>query len=252
MPSGLFAIIPGFGGPNVDTKIEILRLNLRAIQAYTWQHLKLRICVYDDTQLPLAITNLPFVEVVREPGIVGEFLMRHADPSTIEPCFDTVLMLLDDVLLASPFPWDNIFKWKNEFHLDIMSPALTKDSKFVYPYMLQNTETSPAYTLRIMRVCEFFCYIMDRASYTRFYSHLDNNNPWLWGLDLIMEKHLHLRVGIMNTVLMKHFYQGECYKCRPDKKPTDGYNYVLQKYGEDGDEALRNQQHTKYIIFQCS
>lgn len=251
-PKGLFVIIPGFGGPNVATKVDILSRNLATIQTYPWQFIKVRICVYDDTELPESITSLPFVEIVRERGIVAEFLIRHAKPDEIDPCYDMILMLLDDILLGTPIPWMKMFGWKHDLGLDILSPVLTKDSKYVYPYMLQNTETRPYHILRVVRVCEFFCYFIDRDAYRRFYMHFDANNPWMWGLDLIMDRHLKLKVGLMNTVLMKHFFHGDAYKLRPDAKPTDGYDYVLAKYGENGDQALRDQSHTKYIIFECS
>lgn len=247
-PKGLFVIIPGFGGPNVDTKLEILHRNLTTIRSYPWENLLVRICVYDDSQLPEWLTMDENVEIIRERGIIGQFLINYAKPEHIDTPYDTVMMLLDDILLGTPLPWQKVFQWKNDFNLDIISPSLSVDSKFVYPYMLQNPDAP--YCVKVVRVCEFFCYIMDRNTYARYHQHVDVNNPWMWGLDLIIERHLGLRVGLMNQVLMKHFFHGDCYSLRPDHTPYDGYNYVLQKYGENGDESLRNQKHTKYLIFE--
>lgn len=246
----LFVIIPGFGGPNADTKLDILRRNISTIRAYPWKRLLVRICVYDDTLLPSWLTDDRDIQIIRQHGIIGEFLVKYAKPDDIDPSFDTVMMLLDDILLGTPLPWDKVFQWKKDFNLDIISPCLSKDSKFVYPYMLQNTD-SP-YSLKVVRVCEFFCYIMDRVAYAKYHSHVDMNNPWMWGLDLIMEKHLKLRVALMNQVLMKHFFHGQCYSQHPNRTPYEGYEYVLSKYGENGDEDLRNQQHTKYLIFDIA
>lgn len=245
----LFAIIPGFGAPHVETKLSILKRNLDVLQRYAWSHLQIRICVYDDTELPAWVTHHPCVQVVREPGIVGDFLIRHATPDDVD-AYDYVFMLLDDILLSTDFPWHHIIVWKRDFGFNIMSPTLTSDSKYVYRYMLQDSES--ACTLRSVRVCEFFCYFMDASSYKRYYQHLDTNNPWMWGLDLIIDKHMNLSVGLMNWVTMKHFFHGDSYAMHPDKSPCDGYNHVLKKYGEKDDIELRNQQHTKYIIHDVS
>lgn len=250
--TGLFVIIPGFGSPNLNVKLEILKMNLRVIQDYDWKHLKVRICVYDDSPLPSWLTSLDFVDIIREKGIVAEYLIRHAKPEDIDPCYDVIMMLLDDILLLSPFSWHQVLQWKQDLKLDIMSPVLSHDSAHVYKYMLQDTATRPIHTVRIMRVCEFFCYILDPVAYRQFYPHFDEKNPWMWGLDLIMERHLKLRIGLMNTVVMKHFFQGDSYLLRPDVKPTDGYVELLKKYGENGDENLRAQQHTKYVVFHVS
>lgn len=248
MTESIFVIIPGFGGPNVATKLEILRNNISVIESYSWNKITIRICVYDDTVMPLWVLENANIEIIREPGIVAEFMIRHAHPDAIgQP---TIFMgVLDDILLDSQLPWENVLKWQKDLQLDILSPCLTLDSKHVYKYMLHNPQ-QPMFTLRMTRVCEFFCYIMPFESYKRYYPHLDVNNPWMWGLDLILEKKLNMRTGIMNTVLMKHFYHNECYVQRPDRNPGDGYVYTLRKYGEPNDEELRNQQHTKYVIYE--
>lgn len=247
--SSLFVVIPGFGAPNVAAKLQILEHNLSTISAHPWKCLTIRICVYDDTELPSWITSNPNVHVVREKGIVGEFLMRHANPVNIPSEYEMIMMIMDDILLATPLPWENVLQWQNDFQLDILSPSLTHDSKHVYKYMLQDTVTQPVYTLRITRVCEFFCYLMTRNAFERYYQHIDPHNPWLWGLDIILERHLHMRIGLMNTVLMKHFFQSQGYHSRPDVPPMNGYHYTLKKYGELDEEVLRNQKHTKYIIY---
>lgn len=251
-PPSLFVVIPGFGAPNVSAKLQILEKNLQVITSYDWRHLLIRICVYDDTPLPDWVTQHPNLELIRERGIVAEFLIRHANPSTIPPHFNYFMGLMDDILLGTPFPWPRVLRWMDELKLDIISPSLTHDSKHVYKYMLQDASSQPLYHLRMTRVCEFFCYIMPRASYDRYYTHLDPQNPWLWGLDIILERHLQMRVALMNVVLMKHFFQSEGYQARPDKPPMDGYHYTLKKYGEFDEEVLRNQKHTKYIIYDAT
>ncbi len=248
--SSLFVVIPGFGGPNVATKLQILEKNVGLIMTHPWKRILIKICVYDDSELPEWVTNHPHIQVIREKGIVAEFLIRHANPQNMPEEFDLFMGIMDDILLGTPFPWHTILGWMEDFQLDIISPSLTHDSKHVYRYMLQDMASQPPYTLRMTRVCEFFCYIMPRDSFTRYYQHLDVNNPWLWGLDIILERHLNMRVGMMNTILMKHFFQSQGYQVRPDAPPMDGYHYTLKKYGEFDEEVLRNQKHTKYVIYE--
>lgn len=249
-PSSLFVVIPGFGAPNVATKLQILQQNLNLITSHPWTRLKITICVYDDTEFPEWVINHPHIQIIREKGIVAEFLIRHANPQIIPDEYDLFMGLMDDILLGAPFPWTQVLTWMDDFKLDIISPSLTQDSKHVYKYMLQDTASQPHYTLRITRVCEFFCYIMPRSSFNRYYQHLDAKNPWLWGLDIILERRLHMRVAMMNTVVMKHFFQSQGYHARPDAPPMDGYHYTLKKYGELDEEVLRAQKHTKYVIYQ--
>lgn len=246
--SSLFVLIPGFGEPNVATKLDILYTNIQTMKQYPWAHLLIRICVYDDTLLPSWLIQDANVEIVRQPGIVADFIRECAIPQTLyDNKFDYVMLLLDDVLLTKSFPWQDVLRWKKELNIDIISPSLSHDSKHVYKYMLQNR--SMYSTLRITRVCEMFCYFMDIASFTRYYQHMDASNPWLWGLDLILDMKLGLSTAIMDTVVMKHFFHGEGYLQRPDKLPTDGYNYTLAKYGVT-DAEVRDQQHTKYVVFE--
>jgi hypothetical protein len=244
MPS-LFVIIPGYGAPHANIKEQILRYNLQHILAYKWSDIKITICAYDETPLPHDITDLPCVNVVREAGLPGDFLMRHATPASTAK-YDYVLILYDDILLQPNVDFARIMEIKEFFNLNIISPSLTQDSQHVYKYML--TSPDSPYEFKITPVCELFCYFMDHASFATYYEHLDDKNPWLWGLDLILHRHIKLKVGIMNTMTMKHFFQGTAYAYHPDRPPTDGYNHTLKKYNEESDFAWRDQPAAFYYI----
>jgi hypothetical protein len=61
--ASLFVIIPGYGGPNVETKRRILISNVKTIRSGGWGRVHIRICCYDDSDIP------PFdsdIEVIRE------------------------------------------------------------------------------------------------------------------------------------------------------------------------------------------
>jgi hypothetical protein len=71
----------------------------------------------------------------------------------------------------------------------------------------------------------------------------------MWGLDMLLYKHIDLKLGIVNHMTMKHWYKNENYSTRTDVNPCDGYNYILDKYKETTD-ALANQPSILYIILQ--
>lgn len=226
MPS-LFVIIPGFGSPNLQVKKQVLRYNLERIRSYPWSTVSVTICVYDDSD----VTDMsdPDITFVREKGVVGQFIKRHAPPDVVRT-FDYILILLDDVLLQPNVSFENIIKNKELLRLDIISPTLSLDSKFVYKYML--TRPDDAFDIKVTSFCELFCFFMDPAAYAVYYPHIDEvNNPWLWGLDLILWYIMGLRVGMCNHMTMKHFYYHTCYKDNPEHNPFEGFKSCMDKYG---------------------
>lgn len=244
----IFVLITGYGKPQVDLKQQILKLNIDKIAQYPWSRADIHICIYDDTSMNIFHENLN-IHIHREPGIVGDFSRRHITQENLKG-YDYVLLLLDDILLMPDVEWCKIIEYKKEFLLDIVSPSLTLDSKHVYKYML--TDTNAQYTLKISPACEYFAYFMDPSSALRYVSHLESVNPWGWGMDLILYRHINLRVGILNKMTMKHFIERSCYDLHLDKLPTEGYNSVLKKYGENGDKELTMLPNAFYYIFESA
>ena len=113
--------------------------------------------------------------------------------------------------------------------------------------MLHNPHHSSE-ALCITTVLEYFCYFMRPTSYQKYYHHINGErNPWMWGLDMLLHRHIHLKLGIINHMTMKHWYKNESYKYRPDANPGDGYNYIIERYNETSD-SLANQCAILYII----
>jgi hypothetical protein len=249
LPS-LFVLIPGFGKPNESVKTQVLSHNIRKICSYNWASLKIRVCIYDDTELPKNIIDIPCVDVQRSKGLPGTFIKEYAHPDEVTVAYDLILILYDDILLMPDVDMEKMIELKDFFHLDIVSPTLTLDSQYVYKYML--TEPESNYDMKISPCCEIFCFLFDKTSYRKYYEHVDAKmNPWLWGLDLILYKQFGLRVGLINTMTMKHLFANTSYQSNQEHDPKIGYFQTMAKYGIDH-TILKDQPVAFFYIKQSS
>lgn len=243
----LYVLISGFGLPHWDHKVEILKNNLEKIHdSKVWKKVQVCICQYSDPtlyQLPKELMDLYSIEIIYEKGIVGEFIHRYASPDCIAN-YDYILCLLDDIELQQ-INWNPMIHYVKALEFDLLSPALSSDSKYQYTYMLQ--EPYNLATIKVTACCEYFCIFANTRNFKKYYEHVDPNNPWMWGLDLILTKHLGLKVGVVNTMVMKHWYKNECYQDRPDISPMIGYDAIVAKFGETK-EALAEQKAVLYYV----
>ena len=222
----LFVLVPGFGEPHSEEKLRILRNNIAYIRSGPWSSIKIVVACYDDTPI-----DHEGVEVVRQKGIVSDFILRLAHPDTLSE-FDHILLVLDDVEFVGPhMPWEDILLLKSLSRADIISPTMTRDSKIQYEYMLsQNSNVT-----RVSRICEFFCYLMDtHRSYRTYYERLlDPENPWMWGADLVLHRCGGLGVGLVDDFQVRHWYKGESYQTVRDRDPHKDMERYLAKKGID-------------------
>lgn len=245
----LYVLITGFGPPHWEHKIKILENNINKIQSYPWTKLNITICQYvshEEYQIPEDLINKYNLDVIYQPGIVGQFIKRHAKPENIKE-FDYLLLLLDDIELIN-IDFAKMIKYQAEFNLDIISPSLTRDSKFQYPYLLQDTHN---YHLKITNVCEYFCMFFKKEHFHTYYEYIYDDNPWMWGLDLILVKHLGLKIAVLNQMAMKHWYKNESYSSRPDVNPAEGFHRFISRFNETPD-SLATQVAVKYFIVDNS
>lgn len=241
----LLVIVPGFGDPHWDHKVDLFRSNLRNLRTHAGWTVQVLVAQYTaDKELPPDLLGDPAIRVERGPGIVGEFIQHLAPPNTVCNAFDYVLLLLDDIELMDDIDWGRVLRWKRDLNLDIMSPSLTTDSKHIYDYMMREKETN--IHMKIVPACEMFCYLMDVAAYARWWSFLDDQNPWLWGMDLILHRKMGLKVGLMQTYSMRHHYQNTCYDTTRRNAARDFGAYIA-RFGETQD-SLSNQPNTLYWV----
>ena len=249
MSAKLFVIIPGFGGPHYEKKIQILQNNISILQSSDWSQLDIRVCVYDEaimSYVPMELINHPNITWIHKRGIVGQFIHEFATPELVS-LYDYILIILDDIELYPSVDFKKIVATDKILKMDIYSPCMTLDSKFQFKYMLHIPDQPPS--IKITPACEAFCYFMRSDVYPSYWKHIDpQRNPWIWGLDMCLLKCLGLRACIFNHMEMKHWYKNECYHMRPDSNPCDGYNSVIEKFGVTSEE-LADQPAILYWIF---
>jgi hypothetical protein len=252
---GLYVLIPGFGAPHLDHKLAILENNLGVlndlVDAALFPDIYLTLCIYDTD--PETLTRVhekihtclsPTVRctIHKAPGIVGEFMLRHAAPESLEAAGIThCFLLLDDVELTRK-SWDWT-KWTTDydrFHLNLLSPSMTRDSKYLFAYMLHHPAPACGDRIAITSAAEMFCYYMDMPTWRRYYAELSPNLPLLWGIDLVLTKHLGFRVGVSHYATFKHHYQTVPTDDDTTRHRFQQMQTYLKKFGET-QESLSHQ-----------
>lgn len=245
--ASLYVLITGFGAPHYEHKVDILRNNLKKIHEYPWK--KVDICIYqysdsDKYRIPIDLMVEYNINVIYQPGIVGQFLKQGVVAEKIKE-YDYILTLLDDVELMNP-KWDTMIDYIKEFQFDLLSPCLTQDSKYQYEYMRYDEKLPVG--LKVTPCCEYFCFFADTQRFQSYWMALEDKNPWMWGLDLILRKHLNIRVAIVTWFQMKHWYKNESYQDRPDVNPVEGFKYMMEKYNETADSLAQQCPIMYYIV----
>lgn len=250
MTPSLHVFISGFGSPHLQEKLAILRNNMANINRYHWSRVHYTICCYDNTDLS-DYEGFGNVTIIRDRLIVGQYIEKYLVPNTPSTEFDYLLCILDDIELQENVDWEKIIHYTNYFDIDILTPSITLESKFQFRYMLHEPQYKQS-VIKITAALEYFCYFMRPSSYKKYHPHLNGvRNPWMWGLDMVLNKHIGLRLAVINHMNMKHWFKDESYVARPDVNPCDGYNYVLEKYQETTD-SLASQPSVFYMIFDIA
>ena len=218
MPS-ILVLIPGFGEPHWETKINLLRKNHQALvenlpPLHTLHYRILQYSMEPHLAIPTSLFEpLPpeQITIVRKPGILGNNLLESADPTTLNS-FDYILMMLDDIEFFKPVQWSELKALlENQKYQSprILSPCLKDSNSTAWDYMIHQPSWKEP-TLVIRKRCEMFVYFMTWDAYRIYYSNIDPNNPFLWGTDFILESVLKLRPGILNHWVIGHYFRGTC------------------------------------------
>jgi hypothetical protein len=246
----LFVIVPGFGAPHCEEKLRILRKNIECLHRnHAFSKIHIRVCCYDPNSIAKIDHDMwqyTGIEWIVKKGIVGEYIHKYATPVDVKD-YDYVMILLDDVELMEDVDMAQMILYQKQLRLDILTPCMTTNSKFQYQYMLH--QPSQPFQLKIVAACEAFCYFMPVDSYLKYHAIIEpEDNPWLWGLDLVLYKYHQFHIAVLNTMQMHHHYKGECYAMRQDKLPTEGYNSVLRKYNANSQE-FEQMQAVLFFVF---
>jgi hypothetical protein len=245
----LFVIVPGFGKPYIENKKEFLSQNVMQVLSKYPGTVNVLVCVYDAEEFqslkPMAYNNVS-VSFIGQTGIVSQYLIDFAVPGRLRAeGYKHVMILLDDIVLhPETWHWGEILQYIKDFSLDIVSPTLTPASISQHPYMFSEKDLS----LRIATVCEMFCYLFSSVeAYEKYYSYLDRNNPWNWGLDLMLWKWFGLRVGLLDETLMTHTISSGGGMIYGLGDPNQMMCQYLAKYGLTW-EDLRCQKDRLYEV----
>lgn len=201
----LFAIIPGFGMPEIDQKERILRGNLGVLRA-AWPALHVRVCCYEaGYAFPQDIASQ--IESVHEPGIIGQFLLKYAHPEEVAAHGAThVAILMDDVELLPGVDFRVMLGVLKKMAGHVVSPVLTSDRPSPWPFMNHRPHEAPGTAIRA-GACELFFMVMPLPGYARYFSGLDWRNPWCWGVDLSMQAR-GLSSILFNDMQVRHWFTG--------------------------------------------
>jgi hypothetical protein len=241
----LLVIIPGFGNPHWDKKAEVLRGNMGVLEDSSIWDVEYIICQYtpiSEQQLPSFIAERPNVTVVECPGgILGRNILNHIPPSYVnQGSYSHVMILLDDVILdKKTISWIEMLDMMEKFKLQIASPVLKDRNMSYWEYMSQppNQITDKKLLCRVMRRCELFCYLMTSDAYKTYYAHLQHTNPWMWGMDMLLQSHFGFRVGLCQQMKMIHLFATHTQQ-NLDARANEMRMYLSQ-YGttEDAENA---------------
>jgi hypothetical protein len=219
---GFFLI--GFGTPNLEVKINILRHNLQTLKARNLKGMVAAVDLYiycytpreakealEHPSMRLLMTEaLSNTYIVEKKGIVGEFI--HHEVSKEYAKYNYIVLLLDDILLPNNFDLGRMVWVYNREHLDILALPLTQDSPYNYKFMLQREDLRrEGFTYRQTNFAELFFYLMSTDNFGRKYlPFITHETKWCWGIDLALHNY-GLKMGLMECFPVKHFFKGVSY-----------------------------------------
>ena len=241
-----------FGEPYSYFKFDILRKNLKVLLKATpgpFTKIVIELIVYSiDLEIPADILEVPNLRVVRKEGIVGDLFRTTVTPERLrDEGFDYLILTLDDVEILGDVDFKKIIISKILSGSHVVSPTLSKDStNIVYQYMCH--DAAAQYTGRVISISEFFFFLMDTKSYVqRYYPLFDEENKWVWGIDLCLYEELGTRTLQLNKFIVKHWIQGVSYS-KNDRNPSLDMTKYLEKRNHTA-ESLWKKKMVLSILF---
>jgi hypothetical protein len=90
---------------------------------------------------------------------------------------------------------------------------------------------------------------MTSESYKKYYTHaLDIENPWMWGIDLVLKLKHGLQPLLVNHINMRHYIKNASYNDHPDKDPIVCRDRYLTKLGADILEVAKQPTEMYFIV----
>lgn len=205
----ILVVICGIGNPGVSTKIKSCISNIKILEKTLPTKYKnkidFKIFCYDNT-IKNEFEKFRNCEVIKQNGIVGEFIFRNLNPSLLVG-YDYLILMLDDIELVDDFNLKKLISIQSKHMFDILSPSATISSKLTFPFMKKRLDKIYKNKVLSVNFLEFFFYMFDLKnmnSYSKWYSLFDKNTRWMWGIDLLLHKVLKFKLGIVNNMSFIH------------------------------------------------
>lgn len=232
---GCFLI--GFGQPNLDIKIQILRHNLEVFEKNLSDYtIDLYIYMYSTDEKDKAVfQGINFLRYVSnayvkvERGIVGEFIYKYVTKQVKQ--YDYTVLFLDDIKLPADFRFKNMAKVYEIEQLDVLGLPLTPQSPHMHPFSLQIVPmVQRGFNYRETNFVELFFYFMNANGFKKYYNMLDINSRWCWGIDLAMF-YEGIRMGMLECYPIQHFFKSKSYSPNlPNPTAEQQYNSKRFKF----------------------
>ena len=224
-------VIPGFGAPHIQEKLEILKHNLPFFEPL---HADIHIFCYSEEAVgALGMLEVPCMKVTYEKGIIAQFLHRHITPHVTDR-YDRIIITLDDVQFDSSVDFAKLWDLKIVNGLDVVSPVLAERQMSWWPHMIHDPSPNAA-VIRHLTMMELFCYVMDTKAYKKYYNFIDPANPWTWGMDFLIYHEMKLNVALVNNMRIYHKFSNPRLPEHSD--PNADAKAYLAKYGLTMEQA---------------
>jgi hypothetical protein len=224
----LLVIIPGFGVPHFDKKLDILLNNIKTLRNSNID-ISLYIFLYSEEHLNLLQEKLQNIQIdiniISKPGVIGQFIYNDI-PNTLVENYDYILFILDDIELDKEININDLIGLYKKYDMDIVSFPLTNDSDTAHDFMLQMDR----YKDNILEVnfIEFFSYFMNPETFYRYKAFFNKDTYWLWGIDYTLHKY-NFRLFRLEYLPIKHYFRNSGYSHNlPD--PQKELAYIKANY----------------------
>ena len=249
MNGRLLVAVCGVGDPEFDAKLPACINNINIIRKTAPREYKNKIdfifFAYDDRLTDQL--NGSDCKIVRETGFVGEFIYKHLQQHMVED-YDRIILMLDDIEIQPDFNLNRIMCMQDKFNFDIMSPLLTTNSEINHDHMVTRNNLDKESVIHTDFI-EFFMYIMkpDSSSYATWLSCFDQQTKAMWGLDMIMSTVFGLKLGLANSMTIKHMFKGGSKSVGGREEMIRLFKQVSNKYQDTSKSTYMNNLHKQHF-----
>lgn len=205
--SNILVAICGLGDPDGSKKINGCLNNIHLIKNTAPANSKIdfKIFCYDDLNLD-KFSHIENCQIIKEEGIVGQFIYRHLRPDDLSS-YSRLILLMDDIKLSDNFNLASLIKVQDKYFFDIISPSATSNSVLSRDFMKQRLDSRFKNKVLCVTFVEFFLYMFNLKNtdaYLAWHSMFSENTRWMWGIDLVLNPILKLQLGLVNDMTFDH------------------------------------------------